>query len=128
MSEFDGAKPRARKTDPKTSHQAAYDAKRKFSQNMRTVLVLLFTRGPLTDYDLQRITGKQKNSIGKRRTDLCHLGYAAEFKRFGVGQTKQSPVSRSECTLWRPSGWGAQWCIAHPDIVQEIVEKYRDSK
>ena len=60
--------PVARLSDPETSHQAAHDAEFHASKGRIAALRALALR-PMTDYELEKETGRQKNSIAKRRLD-----------------------------------------------------------
>ena len=93
MGLFDD-EPGYRNTDPSTSRHA-----KKFNLNKDRVRALeVHGRNPdgLTDYELAAITGKQQNSIGKRRGELCDYGFAEEK----VPQTKRKAPSGSLCLVW----------------------------
>ena len=93
MGLFDD-EPGYRNTDPSTSRHA-----KKFNLNKDRVLALeVHGRNPdgLTDYELAGITGKQQNSIGKRRGELCDYGFVEEK----IPQTKRKGPSGSWCLVW----------------------------
>jgi hypothetical protein len=88
----------ARNTDPETSHKAKV-----FRFNEDRVLVLEIHnqhRLGLTDYDLAAITGRQQNSVGKRRTELRDQGFIEDS-----GMRRKAP-SKAMCIVWRitPTG------------------------
>lgn len=57
-------------------------------------LAALAKHGPLTDYELAAITGRQQNSIGKRRTELTQAGVVRS-----TGLTRAAP-SGAPATVW----------------------------
>lgn len=89
--------PAARLTDPETSQIAArLDVGGRANDRTR-VLELLGRVYPdgLTDYELAALTGKQQNSIGKRRSELTAAGLV-EF----AGFHRPSPTG-SPCRVWK---------------------------
>lgn len=116
QDDFNFDDPTARRSDPETSHQAARDAS--FNASMGRVLALRALRnyGPLTDYDLERITGWQKNSIGKRRLDCGRAGLVAVQTLEGVVQKRPGP-SGSMCRIWKLTKKGLDYI--------ETLDKWR---
>lgn len=101
------AAPAYRRTDPETSRQAAQDAATKCTANQLRALRLI-AQGAKTDYDLERITGLQKNSIGKRRSDLYRAGLVEPAT--DCGQTVKRPgPSGSRCIVWRITARGTRY-------------------
>jgi hypothetical protein len=103
-----GDDPAHRNTDPDTSRKA----KRYGLTDDRKLAVKVHARHPhgLTDYELANITGKQQNSIGKRRTEMLHCGYVADS-----GNRRPNPATNSGCIVWRITGAGlalARWIEA----------------
>lgn len=85
----------ARLTDPVTSLDAALSVERgKAREDYARVLDLLAQHGPLSDFDLARLTGIKQTSIGKRRGELRDAGLVQEFDRLGVSDTG------SACLRW----------------------------
>ena len=76
MTLFDPIKPRARRTDPETSHMAAEMAGVTAGTNRAKALVYLYEFGPMTDFELAAHTKIAQTSIGKRRGELVALGLA----------------------------------------------------
>jgi hypothetical protein len=68
--------PRARTTDPETSHEAAKTANVTAASNRGLALLALADAGPrgLNDFELASRTGKAQTSIGVRRKELVSLG------------------------------------------------------
>lgn len=87
------AAPRARFTDPVTSHEAAraVTADRQRDAH-RLVLQLLAEHGPLSDFDLARLTGLKQTSVGVRRGELVELGQVERFDRAGVSDTGRACI------------------------------------
>lgn len=85
----------ARLTDPITSLEAALSVERgKAREDYARVLDLLAAHGPLSDFDLARMTGTKQTSIGKRRGELRDAGLVVEHDRAGVSDTG------SPCLRW----------------------------
>lgn len=61
----------ARHTDPDTSHQAAKADRR---TDLQLVHDTLAEHGPLTDFELADICGREQTSLGSRRAQLLRLG------------------------------------------------------
>lgn len=88
--------PGARNTDPDTSHSAA-NANPKLREADRRMVLLIHAMFPngLTDYDLAHHTGRQQNSVGKRRGELRDEGLIA-------ATTERRPApSGAMCIVWR---------------------------
>jgi hypothetical protein len=98
MSYF-GDDPAHRNSDPDTSRSA----KRYGLTEDRKLAVKVHARHPhgLTDYELAGITGKQQNSIGKRRTEMLHCGYVEDS-----GLRRPNPSTNSGCIVWRITSTG----------------------
>lgn len=88
--------PRARLTDPSTSHEAAVDASKR-SPRHRVLAARTLAAHPegLTDFQLAEKTGLQQTSIGKRRGELMAAGLVED------AGTKRSAPSGSMATVWR---------------------------
>lgn len=72
--------PKARATDPETSHEAATVTPIHIKASHRKMVLEALERAGeegLTDFDLERITGVQQTSIGVRRGELMKLGLVA---------------------------------------------------
>jgi DNA-binding MarR family transcriptional regulator len=69
-----GEHPRARKTDPITSHQAAERATVTAGTNRALALLAYLDYGPLTHFELADRTGKAQTSIGVRSKELVTAG------------------------------------------------------
>jgi hypothetical protein len=85
-----------------------------------TLLVYYRHQKGLSDHDLEEITGRQYNSIGKRRTDLTKAGLV-EWS----GATKPSPCGY-EVKVWRITPAGIALAelilgITPPDAPQPAV-------
>jgi predicted transcriptional regulator len=68
--------PAARKTDPKTSHEAAIKA-RAIAPSHRNRIMHALKSGPLTIYGIAQATGLDHVSIARRMKELERLGLAA---------------------------------------------------
>jgi hypothetical protein len=100
-----------RVNDPVTSRNA-----KKFNLNKDRVLALethaqYFTG--LTDYELAHHTGKQQNSIGKRRGELRDHGYVVQTT------IQRDAPSGSKCLVWRITAEG----LALARDIREMREK-----
>lgn len=98
----------ARTTDPDTSWNA-----KTWGLRMDRVLALItHAQHPsgLTDYELAARTGKQQNSIGKRRSELRDAGYIAETN------IKRPAPSGSSCIVWVITASG----IALAQIIKQM--------
>ena len=89
--------PAARLTDPETSQIAAGVNQGTRGNDRTRVLELLGRAGDdgLTDYELASLTGRQQNSIGKRRSELLAAGLVE-----WTGFHRPSPAG-SPCRVWR---------------------------
>ena len=97
--------PLARATDPETSHMAASDAKFRASAH-RLLALRLLANGPLTDFELARISNLQQTSIGKRRKDCMDAGFVEPHISFAGDVAAQQARRRT------PSGsWAGVWRI-----------------
>jgi len=88
----------ARNTDPPTSHNAkthgfALDREKVFDVHYRHP-------DGLTDFELAAIMGKQQTSVGKRRLELCHIGFVED-----AGFTRPAP-SGASAIVWSITGLG----------------------
>jgi len=93
---------KARHTDPDTSHEAAERASAHAEGDRRRVLALLAEHGPLTDFDLARLTGRKQTSVGVRRGELRDAGLVEQHDRSGVSDTG------SPCIRWTLTSAGRQ--------------------
>jgi DNA-binding MarR family transcriptional regulator len=105
-------KPTVRRNDPETSHAAAKDASFHASYGRLLALRALYRHGPLTDYDLEKITGWQKNSIGKRRFECGEAGLVKVHVIDGTKQKRPGP-SGSMCLIWRLTKKGRDYLRDH---------------
>lgn len=98
----------ARNTDPDTSHAAAVSqTPAKLSAGRLLALRTLAEHGPLTDFELAEITGRQQTSVGKRRCELVRAGLAAD-----TGQRRLFP-SGSPAIVWALTIEGRQAAALH---------------
>lgn len=75
-----------RPTDPDTSHAAA--RRTNVGRGQSIVLHTLLTHGPLTDFDIARLSGEDKGSMSKRRGELRDdFGWVERVKPDGVSPT-----------------------------------------
>lgn len=93
---------KARRTDPDTSHEAAARASAHAEGDRRRVLALLAEHGPLSDFDLARLTGRKQTSVGVRRGELRDAGLVEQYDRTGVSDTG------SPCIRWALTSAGRQ--------------------
>ena len=106
------AVPTARHDDPCTSHEAALDASHHCSLNQLKALKLI-ALCPCTDYDLEEKTGMQKNSIGKRCSDLYKAGLVRPQIYEIDGQIVKRPgPSGSNCIVWEITEMGRRYLSA----------------
>jgi hypothetical protein len=104
--------PTARGTDPNTSHGAAIVAIHRAQSGRDAALrALCESDTPLSDFDLERITGIKQTSIGKRRGDLvtAELVTRAFLLNPDTGDrvwvNGVSPTGTT-CCLWEPTPAG----------------------
>jgi hypothetical protein len=88
--------PRARRSDPATSHQAAARASR-FSESHAGRIHVALMAGPATAHELAERTGLTVVQIDRRLPGLQRMGMAAVVVRDGV------PVTRSGFRVWQAS-------------------------
>jgi hypothetical protein len=100
--------PGARATDPATSHAAARDQRRRLGEPHRRILAALMNAGThgLTDFELEKRTGRKQTSYGVRRGELVKAGLVTN-----TGTTRPSDT-QSASTVWAvtPAGvdvWNA---------------------
>ena len=95
-----------RLTDPDTSVLAALlDPKGRDTIRKRVARASVAALpGGLTDYDLADLTGRQQNSVGKRRGELMAEGFIRD-----CGERRPGP-SGSPCIVW-------VWCGHEADEV-----------
>lgn len=87
--------PRARLTDPITSHAAARLTEPKASTNRALALRILREHPEgLTDFELAELTGIQQTSIGKRRGELRDGGFVRD-----TGKVRKAP-SGASAIVW----------------------------
>ena len=99
--------PTYRSTDPETSAEAAHDAE--FHASTGRILTLqALAKGPMTDYELEAITGWQKNSIGKRRLECQRAGLVDVLFVDGE-KVKRAAPSGSMCLVWTLTNKGARY-------------------
>ena len=90
------APPRARRTDPDTSHRAAADATLNAGTHRAKALGLLRAAPDgLTDFELAAMLGLQQTSIGKRRGELRDAGLVEDS-----GKRRPAP-SGSAAIVWK---------------------------
>jgi hypothetical protein len=101
---FTFSPPRARRTDPKTSHGAAVIAITRSEQNRRDALAALRAVGErgYNDFELAVVTGIPQTSIGCRRGQLCKAGLVVPL----MVRTEKGWVqhTRPSTTTGSPSG------------------------
>jgi hypothetical protein len=100
--------PTSRPSDPETSHDAARDATFHASKSRLLALYCLAKHGPCTDYELEAFTGRQKNSIGKRRLDCQRAGLVEVLVVDGIKQRRPGP-SGSDCLVWQLTSKGRKF-------------------
>lgn len=112
--------PRARLTDPDTSHDAAVLAAPRASKHrIKAARVLARFPEGLTDFELAEKTGVAQTSIGKRRFELGEAGYVED-----AGLKRPAP-SGSPAKVWRITEAGATWLSAidqHPSSTEKVSE------
>lgn len=86
----------ARSTDPATSRAAAHDQRRRTGLPHRRVLAALFAAGErgLTDFELEKVTGRKQTSYGVRRGELVRAGLVRN-----TGITRPSDTG-SDAAVW----------------------------
>lgn len=87
--------PRARTSDPDTSHEAArYTEPRANTNRALALRVLREHPDGLTDFELAELTGLQQTSIGKRRGELRDGGFVRD-----TGRRRRAP-SGAMAIVW----------------------------
>jgi hypothetical protein len=102
--------PTTRNSDPETSYEAVHDAEFHASEGRILVMCCLFEYGPCTDYELEAFTGRQQNSIGKRRLECQRAGLVEVLIIDGVKQKRLAP-SGSKCLVWKLTTEGHDYAI-----------------
>ena len=105
---FNFQPPSARPSDPETSHEAAHDAEFHASKGRLLVLFYLNKYGPLTDFELARLTAWQQTSIGKRRHECMEAGLV-EVLRNGEDVVKRPAPSGSNARVWKLTDKGREY-------------------
>lgn len=101
MTDFDF--PMVRNDDPETSHAAAAKVRPHIGKGMLTALKALATVPDATDHELMDLTGRQHNSIGKRRLDCQRMGWI-EF----TGTTRPGHTD-TDMMVWRITPAGREY-------------------
>lgn len=104
---FDYDPPRARTTDPETSHGAAIIAIDRAATHRQAALEALRNAGErgLTDFDLAAVTGVPQTSIGVRRKSLVDAGLVTNRMVIGpdgvlVKDKRPSSTTGSPSLVW----------------------------
>lgn len=92
--EFD-AKPRARRTDPVTSHAAAERAADFSTSHAGRILLALQLHGPRSPWELSQLIGLTIVQIDRRLPDLKKLGLARVVKL-----DDGADLVRNGCRVW----------------------------
>jgi hypothetical protein len=93
--------PRARMSDPATSHGAALSALPSVATNRQRALDAHRNHpSGLTDFELAEVTGIAQTSIGVRRHELCKQGCIEALVVDGRRVTRPSP-SGTPSQVWR---------------------------
>lgn len=103
--------PRARRTDPVTSHEAGRNVNAASQrQRVLTVLVARWRRcqEPMTDDAIADVLSIPSTSAGKRRLELQRVGLVEPAG--GVGTTRNG----ASALLWKPTIAGC--CVAAVDV------------
>lgn len=87
--------PRARRTDPRTSHVAAAMARKPAKRTRVRVWGALVDYGPMTIHEIAKRSGVDHVECARRLADLEHEGMAAPTKR-----VRPSPAGRP-CRVWQ---------------------------
>lgn len=113
MQEQSFTAPMARRTDPKTSHDAAADATVTASAGRMAVLRALHNNGPLTDFELADRAGWQQTSIGKRRLECVDAGLVDKHTMVMSGEViRRRTPSGSTAIVWTITEWGRKFFLA----------------
>jgi hypothetical protein len=103
------SEPKARRTDPDTSHLAAKRMKLMANDDRRLVLVehYCYPDG-LTDFEVAANLGRLQTSLGMRRNELCE-----------VGLIEKTPIRRptpsgSPAIVWRITEAGQEYILRKP--------------
>ena len=93
--------PRARASDPETSHQAARSLVLSADNDRGLALLALVDGGPCHDFELAARTGKKQTSVGVRRKELVTLGLVER------APVKPRPnADGSLCIVWQATEAG----------------------
>lgn len=104
---LDWSAPRARLSDPATSHEAALKAALGASRGRMLVLQCLAVRA-MTDFELAAATGWQQTSIGKRRHECQMAGFVERAQEHGADVRRETP-SGSMALAWAITGEGREY-------------------
>lgn len=98
-------------------HATSINAKKIFLSEDRIEVLRLYRRfvhqDGLTDYDLERISGRQQNSFGKRRGELVEMGFIVAVEdpaEPGKILTRPNPKTTAPCNVWRITDLGLEAC------------------
>jgi hypothetical protein len=106
FSFMNGYGPGVRPTDPSTSHAAAARTPRlRNTDRYRCLMAHYANPEGLTDYQLADLVGRQQNSAGKRRGELCEDGYVEKTIVDGIEIKRKGP-SGADCLVWRITALG----------------------
>lgn len=106
--------PSARLTDPVTSHMAAVVAIGAAQTGRRLALAALCEANrPLSDFDLEAVTGVRQTSIGKRRGDLVTAKLVTQAFLVDPESCERVPLfgtspSGARCLVWEPTPAGRE--------------------
>jgi hypothetical protein len=115
LFDFDFSPPRARGSDPETSHAAAADAL--FHASVGRALVLeQLGRMAQSDFELADATGWQQTSIGKRRHECMMAGFVAVCLDASGCVLKRPTPSGSMARVWQLTPEGVAFVAAHKSL------------
>jgi hypothetical protein len=97
LTDDDQARPSyARRSDPWTSHAAAFDAARYRGKVDRKIYKLLYHHGPLTQLETADLDpGLVHNNISPRFKPMMEKGWIRK-----TGNTRQHPRTKAQGELW----------------------------
>ena len=82
--------PKARNTDPHTSHQAAESAKELAKQHQERILICLTKHGPAGKDEIARLSGLDSTAVSRRMAELQKAGLVVLTGRTVLSKSRRA--------------------------------------